>query len=346
MTAENIRPASRLPRGIIRPVLLWILPAIVVIASVWLYTSLGRYVSTDDAYVQARKTTVSPQASGNVVQLFVKENEKVARGQIVLEIEDEFRQINLRRAKAQVESARTTIEALKATYALQAAEVVVAEDQAKFARNEYERQREMASRKLASKSEVDKAQQTYELMRGAALVIKQQMQETVAKLAGDPKIPIEKHPDYRAAMANLDTAELELERTRLRAPRDGIVSRLPYEGDHLTIGIPAFSIIADEGAWIEANFKETDLEKMQPGQTVEIEIDTYPDHTWHGHVESIAQATGAEFALLPPQNASGNWVKVVQRIPVRIAIDDGNRGPLLRAGMSALVSVDTGQDHG
>jgi len=179
-------------------------------------------------------------------------------------------------------------------------------------------------------------------MHGLSLIIRGQMHETAIRLSGNPDLAVNDHPEVRAAAADLQRAELDLDRARLLAPRAGIVSRVPHVGDHLTAGVPALAIVDDSREWVEANFKETDLTRMHPGQPVEIDIDTYPDHQWRGHIESIAQATGAEFALLPPQNASGNWVKVVQRIPVRIAIDADEGAPALRVGMSANVRVDLG----
>jgi membrane fusion protein, multidrug efflux system len=330
--------------GAIRPLLLWVVPAAVIVVCLVIYFSQGRYVSTDNAYVQLEKTAVTPHISGHVVTLFVRENDKVEQGQIILKIEDDDTRINVKQGLALLESARTNIKVLKATYDLQQAEVDVALDQARFSENELDRQKDMAKRNMASKSDVDEAEQEFELMRGAALIVKQQMQETIAKLHGEANIEIEDHPNVRGARANLENAELMLARTELRAPRDGIVSQLPFVGDTVAVGVPALSIVAVDNPWIEANFKETQLTKIKPGQPVEIEIDSYPGQVWHGHVDSIAQATGAEFAILPPQNSSGNWVKVVQRIPVRITIDDYSDEEPLRTGLSAHVTVDLGED--
>ena len=329
-------------RGGVRPLLLWGVPAAMVVAGVWIYLSLGRYASTDDAYVQADKSVVAPQVSGNILKINVRENEQVNSGQVLLEVEDEAARLAVQRAQAQLEAARTNVEALKANYVLQSAEVAVAENQARFAQAEFERQKDLARKKLASQSDLDKAEQNYEQMHGLSLIIRGQMHETAIRLSGNPDLAVNDHPEVRAAAADLQRAELDLDRARLLAPRAGIVSRVPHVGDHLTAGVPALAIVDDSREWIEANFKETDLTRMHPGQSVDIDIDTYPDYQWHGHIESIAQATGAEFALLPPQNASGNWVKVVQRIPVRISIDADEGAPALRVGMSATVRVDLG----
>ena len=342
MKASGNRARKPRLRGVARPFFLWIVPLLVVAVGLAIYFSQGRYVSTDNAYVKTSKADVTPEVSGHVKRVYVKENEPVTRGQLLLDVDAEPRVIALNRAKARLAATRTRIEALKAEYHLQEVRLQVARDQLKFARNEFERQRNLAARKLASTSEVDSAEQRYEALRGEALVAEQEMNELAAKLGGGPGIKTENHPEVIEARTDVADAALMLERTRLRAPRDGIVSHLPTVGDNLEVGVPALSIIADDGAWIEANFKETDLTRLYPGQTVEISIDSYPGHKWQGRVESIAQATGAEFALLPPQNASGNWVKIVQRIPVRIAIEKSADMPQLRRGMSAEVTVDIG----
>jgi len=325
-----------------RLLLLWVVPIAVIAAGIWVYLSAGRYASTDDAYVQADKSVVASQVNGNILRVSVQENEQVHAGQLLLEVEDEASRLAVQRAQAQLEAARTNVEALKANYVLQSAEVAVAENQARFAQVEFVRQQDLAKQKLASQSDVDKAEKDYELMHGLSLVIRGQMHETAVRLSGNPELAVDAHPEVQAAATDLQRAELDLDRTRLLAPRAGIVSRVPHVGDHLTAGLPVLAIVDDSGEWIEANFKETDLARMHPGQPVEIDIDTYPNHQWHGHVESIAQASGAEFTLLPPQNASGNWVKVVQRIPVRISIDADGGAPELRVGMSATVHVDLG----
>jgi membrane fusion protein (multidrug efflux system) len=169
-----------------------------------------------------------------------------------------------------------------------------------------------------------------------------QLQQTAARLGGNPSIPVDQHPTVRAALADLERAQSEVYFSLIRAPQSGIASHLPKVGARVEVGSPACAIVSDHGFWIEANFKETDLEWVRVGQPVEIEIDTYSQHRWRGRVNSISQATGAAFSLLPPQNATGNWVKVVQRIPVRIDITLHPDDPPLRDGMSSSVSIDTG----
>lgn len=342
-TPTSPREPLRRPRRATRLVLLVLVPLVLAAAGLWAWYETSRYATTDDAYVQADIAMVSPQVSGNVLAVAANENDRVVAGQLLVELQADDARIAVQRAEARLDNVRTEIEAMQANYTLQAAEKKLAEEQARFAHNEMERQKDLAEKGLASQSDLDKAEQNYGLMHGMAVVVGQQMNETRIRLAGKLDAPVDEHPQVRAALSELNRARLELERTQLRAPRDGVVSRLPKVGDFLAAGSPALSIVSESGIWIEANFKETDLERMHPGQPVQVQIDTYPDLEWQGRVESIAQATGAQFALLPPQNASGNWVKVVQRIPVRIAIEKEPDAPPLRVGMSADVRVDLGR---
>ena len=344
MTEPQVQPEAARPRSnwLLRTILLILVPAVLIVGGYWAWRVMSRYASTDDAYVKGDVVLVSPRVSGDAVKIAVSENQPVQAGDLLLEIQSDDAEIAVQRARAQLDTARTNVAAMQANHALQAVEINVAREQARFAKIEWDRQKDLASRKLASQSDLDNAQKSYEMMYGLSLVLKGQMHETEVRLGGNVDAPVDDHPQVRAALSDLERAKLDLERTRLRAPRAGIVSRLPKAGDFLAAGVPALSIVSDQGTWIEANFKETDLTRMHPGQPVRIDIDAYPGYRWKGRVESIAQATGAEFALLPPQNASGNWVKVVQRIPVRIAIDHQADAPLLRVGMSATVRVDLG----
>lgn len=345
MAEPHVEPEAARPRSnwLLRAVLLILIPALLIAGGYWAWRVMSRYASTDDAYVKGDVVLVSPQVSGDVVRIAVAENQPVQAGDLLLEIQSDDAEIAVQRARAQLDTARTNVTAMQANHALQAVEINVAREQARFAKIEWDRQKDLASRKLAAQADVDNAQKSYEMMYGLSLILQGQMHETEVRLGGKVEAPVDEHPEVRAALSDLERARLDLERTRLRAPRAGIVSRLPKVGDFLAAGVPALSVVSDQGTWIEANFKETDLTRMRPGQPVRIDIDTYPDYRWRGRVESIAQATGAEFALLPPQNASGNWVKVVQRIPVRIAIDHQADAPLLRVGMSATVRVDLGR---
>ncbi len=325
-----------------RRILLWGLPAIVVIVGVWLYGSAGRYVSTDNAYLQQDRVDVVPQVSANVREVAVAENTHVEAGQLVLRLDDTMYQVARAAAEARLAAARTDIAALKAAWQEKGGEIKVAKRAAELTERDFKRQQELAERKLISASALDAADRTLEISTGATGVLELQRGQTAARLGGHPELAVDSYPEVKAALAELERAQLDLAHTEIRAPQSGIASHLPKVGSRVEVGRAAFAVVADRAIWVEANFKETDLEWVRPGEQVDVDIDTYSQHRWRGRVESIAQGTGAEFSLLPAQNASGNWVKVVQRIPVRIQLERHAGDPPLRDGMSATVEIDTG----
>jgi membrane fusion protein (multidrug efflux system) len=326
----------------LRPLLLWVIPAVVVAVAVYLYGSAGRYVTTDNAYVKQDRVTVAAQVSGDVRQVLAVENQRVAAGDRILALDDELPRVAVQRAEAQLATARAEITGLKAAYREKQGEVTVARQTAAFVQRDYERQKQLAAQHLVAESAVDAAHRSADLAVGAITVLELQVNQALVRLGGSVDVPVDEQPSVLTAAAELARARVDLAHTVLYAPRGGIVSHLPKVGDRLLAGNAAFAIVADDTLWVEANFKETDLENVEVGQPVTVQIDTYGWRTWPGRVESIAQATGAEFSLLPPQNASGNWVKVVQRIPVRITVGRNSGDPLLRNGMSAGVEIDTG----
>jgi membrane fusion protein (multidrug efflux system) len=337
-----VRPPTK-HRGAIRFALLWVLPALLIAAGSWLYLSGRWYASTDNAYVQLDKAILRAEVAGNVVAVMARENEAVVAGAPLIRIDDSAQRLAVRRAQAELDAARTEVRALQANYAEKAVELDVARRDAGFARRELERQRELAGRKLVSAATLDAAERASEVALGRIAVLEGELGQIRARLSGKVDAAVDEYAEVQAADAAVAQLELDLAHTTITAPRAGIVSHLPQVGDRLDAGDPAAALVATDGAWIEANFKETDLAAVIPGQRVDIEIDSYPGTSFSGRVESIAQATGAEFALLPPQNASGNWVKVVQRVPVRIAIESAAGGKALRAGMSASVRIDLRQ---
>lgn len=325
-----------------RRLLLWGLPLLAVLIAVYFYGSAGRYVSTDNAYLQQDRVDVAPQVSGNVREVYVGENTHVTAGQPVLALDDSLFRIAVDAAESRLAVVRTDVVGLKAAYREKSGEIGVARRAAEYSMREYQRQQELARRKLNSVSQLDAADRSADLANGSVSVLELQLAQTAARLGGNPDLPVDSYPAVRSALAELDHARLDLAHTVITAPQTGIASHLPKVGNRIEVGRAAFAIVTDRSLWVEANFKETDLEWVRPGQPVEVDIDTYGRRSWHGHIESIAQATGAEFSLLPAQNASGNWVKVVQRIPVRIALDREPGDPPLRDGMSASVEIDTG----
>lgn len=338
---EPPRPGFRLNRKLLRPALLIAGPVLVAIVAGYFYLTSGRYVSTDNAYVHADKITVNPEVSGPIATVAVVENQHVEPGQVLFRVDEAPFKVALARADAQVSAAVTHVEALKAQYRSKQSEIALAQSSLDFADRELARQRPLAARAIASQATLDQAQYNADQARAKLDVADRDLEQIRAQLGGDPNIATNAHPQVQAAVAQRDAAALDLAHTAIKAAFAGIASKVPRPGQYVTTGAPAMSLVADKDLWIEANFKETEITKMKAGQPASITVDTYPGVTWTGHVASLAQATGAEFSVLPAQNATGNWVKVVQRIPVRIAIDVKPGQPQLRSGMSADVTIDT-----
>jgi membrane fusion protein (multidrug efflux system) len=341
--AESSAPAAApvRRRRLLRPLLLTLGPLIVILVGGYAYYTGGRYVSTDNAYVKTDMVLVSPEIAGSLTSVAVHENQRVKRGDVLFTVDDRSVQIARTRAEAQLRAIHDYVESQRAAYRQTLEELAQAKTDAAYEKHEFERLTALAAKKLASDVDVDSAQHKAENTAQEVTVKERALEAILARLGGDPDRPLEDQAMYRAAKTLLDTAALDLEHTVVRAPFDGIASKVPKVGHYVAPGGAVMSVIADKGAWIEANFKETDLTYVAVGQDVDIRLDTYPDHEWHGRVQSISQATGAEFSVIPPQNATGNWVKVIQRIPVRIAIDTQPGDPELRAGMSAAVEIDT-----
>ena len=317
-------------------------PAVVLLAGAWWYLTTGRYVSTDDAYVQAARTMISADVSGRVVAVEVHDNQRVANGQVLFRIDDRPFRIAVEQAKAKLAAARLKIEALKATYNQKAADAKAAEDTLAYQQREYDRQRELVARGVASRQAYDQAQNALQVARQKAASTQSDLANTVAMLGGNPNIAVDQHPDVQDAQSALDKAALDLSYTVVQAHEPGIVTKVDQlqVGSYVNAATPVFSMISDR-VWVEANFKETELTHMRPGQSATVEVDTFPGTVCHAKVESLSPGTGLTFSLLPPENATGNWVKVVQRLPVRLALDDSCHDLPLHAGLSADVEVDT-----
>lgn len=318
-------------------------PLALVAIAAYLYFTAGRYASTDDAYVKADKIAISADVGARVVEVDVKDNQQVKAGQILFRLDDSSYRIALERAKAQLASAKLQVDGLRATYRQRQADLKAAEDTLAYMQREADRQQQLLATHVTTQQKADEARHNLDNARQQVAANQQQIANTLAALGGNPDIPTDQHPLVMQAQAQVDQASLDLADTVVRAPVNGyvtMVDKLPV-GQYLTAATPAFQLVATDRVWIEANFKETDLTRMRPGQSATVSIDTYPDKTFNARVDSISAGTGSEFSVLPPQNATGNWVKIVQRIPVRLAIENPDPDHPLRAGMSAVVDVDT-----
>jgi membrane fusion protein (multidrug efflux system) len=341
--AENA-PASKRRWG---RTLMWIGgPAVVLAIGGWLYVTSGRYASTDNAYVQADHVTIAPQVSGRVVEVNVRENGAVHKGDVLFRIDPEPLEITYARMQAQVESVKSLLDAARSGYASAQADVRSSAADLKYKEQQFARMQELRGRGLIAQQMLDDAANNLAAAHakqdanGAAVAKAQNM------LGGLPETPDEKLAGYKLALAQLAQARLDLDHATVRAPMDGIVGKTTLQpGDFLGLGQAAMPLIANT-LWVDANFKETDLTHVAVGQPATIEVDTFPGRKWKARVASISPASGAEFSLLPAQNATGNWVKIVQRIPVRLAIEEsGHDGMILRAGMSTVVDIDTGRQN-
>jgi len=324
---------------------MWCLPALVVLASLFVWLSSGRFVTTDNAYVKGDRAQIATELSGIIVEVPVQENQRVSRGQLLFRLDDQSYRHALARIEAEIETTRADIRGLRAQWRTKREEIKAALSQQTFAQAEFDRQAELAEKKVASTQKLEEARMGLDVARQRISAAQEDLTRVEAALAGDPKIRADDHPRVKQMMAAQAEALLQLRRTTIESPLDGIVSKRPVPGSYATAGVPIMVVVADTDLWIEANFKETELTRVRPGQKATIHVDTYPDAVCAGAVTSIAQATGAEFAVLPPQNASGNWVKVVQRIPVRVGVACREGDPPLRVGMSTTVEIDTGHSR-
>ncbi|GIK99169.1 MAG: hemolysin D [Alphaproteobacteria bacterium] len=336
-------PSPPVRRRRLRRVLLLLGPVLLIAVAAYAYVTGGRFVGTDNAYVKAHMVSVSADISGRVVEVMVRENQRVEPGQKLFRLDEEPLRLALAEARANVDAVRNDIAAQKAAYRQAEEQLKLAEANVGFAEREYRRRETLVAQQIVSESEFDEARNQYQVALREAAAVRQDMERILSELAGDPAIDPDTHPRVREAEAQAARGTLDLRHALVTAPVAGIVSRVDSlrPGDYIVAGQPGFSIVADQDIWVEANLKETDLTHVRPGQAATVEIDAYPGRTWRARVDSIGAATGAEFSLLPPQNATGNWVKVVQRVPVRLTIEAPVDGTPLRAGMSAVVEIDT-----
>ncbi|WP_438750963.1 HlyD family secretion protein [Pararhizobium sp. O133] len=345
--AAEPAPTTKRRRSLKRPILFALLPIALVVGGYY-YVTGGQIMETDNAYLQADMVGVTTDVAGIVASVDVHENEAVKAGQVLFRLKQDSFRIALEGAQAKLAAARNQLLNLKASYAQTLAQIAQVEADIPYYQTVFDRQQTLISNAAASHATYDDAKHNLEAARQKVSVAQAQAATTLAELGGDANQPIEKNPLYLEAKSAVDDAQRELDHATVRAPFDGVVTNVNalQTGSYLDAAQQAFSLVSTKNMWIAANPKETELTYVKPGQPVSITIDTYPGVEWKGRVESVSPASGSSFALLPAQNTSGNWVKVVQRIPMRVSIDDTKGKPPLRVGMSTLIAVDTGHARG
>ena len=339
-----VLPATRRRSRLKRPALMLGGIAVVAIGSLYAWLHGGRIVSIDNAYIRADKIALATDVSGIIAEIPVNEGQVVRAGDVLVRLDPRRFDIALRSAQADLAQTALTLEAAKRDYDRMVKDTAnkqatVDADQARFNRTAG-----LVGRGDVSRQSYDDARFQLSADQHAAASAQVAAQVQLARLGGDATADVTTMPAYLKAKAAVDEAQRELDHSTIRAPMDGIVTGVSnaQPGLYLAAANAAFGLVSTDHVWVEANPKETELTHVKPGDPVSVAIDTYPGRTWQGTVDSIAPASGSEFSILPAQNSSGNWVKVVQRITVRVRLDRKPQDPPLRAGMSVEADIDTG----
>lgn len=329
-------------RSMLRPLLLFAVPLLVIGGGAFAWLQGGRYATTENAFVRADIAQVASEIAGRIVEVAVRDHQPVKAGELLVRIDPQPYRLALAKANAELDSARAAVEQAKAGLAEARADYKEAESRLKYLDVQATRQKNLAGRGVSPTTRLEQAESEAVQARDRLGMLQERIRRVEASLGGDPTRPTDAYAIVREKLAGRDRAALDLANTEITAPSNGVIVNFRLQpGEQIKPQTPLFSLVADRRPWVEANFKETDLTNVAVGQKARIALDIYPDQTWDAVVESISPATGAEFAILPPQNASGNWVKVVQRLPVRLRLIARPGEPQLRAGMTASVSIDT-----
>jgi membrane fusion protein (multidrug efflux system) len=347
---EAVAPAAaqpRLSRKRLRLILLVVIPLIAVAGGLYFYLMSGRYISTDNAYIGAQKVLITPDISGKIAKVTVMEGQRVSAGDALIEIDPEPFRITVAMTQARLDSVKIDFDNLRANLASTTRRITLARETIDLKQRDFDRKNTLLTNRTGSQVDVDNSQAAVVAAKTQLEMLQQEEQSLRNQLLGDANLSIEKYPPYAQAAAALDQAKRDLDHTVLRAPIAGMATQVSsiQMGRYVTAGTPMFSLIDDAKPWIDANPKETDITHLRIGQPVAISVDTFPGRTFRGMVAAVSPGTGAQFAILPPQNASGNWVKVVQRVPIRIEFANNEDVRELRSGMSVTDDIDTGRQN-
>jgi membrane fusion protein, multidrug efflux system len=341
-------PRRRLMAGMRRyrrMLLLVVLPLVALVAGLTFYLNGGRYVTTDDAYVGAQKVLITPDISGKIINVAVKEGQSVFTGDTMFQIDPLPFQLALAQARAKLDDAKTSHDNLVANVKLYAQTIEIVNAGIALKQRDVDRKNSLVKSNAGSQLDLDNSGTALVTAQAQLQLVKMQNSTALNQLLGNTELPLEQFPAYMQAKAVLDDTQRNLDLTTVRAPMNGVATQVEQIqlGRFVMAGSPVFSVIDISNPWVDANPKESDFTYVAVGQPVTIDVDAFPDHVFKGSIGSLSPGTGAQFAILPPQNATGNFVKVVQRVPVRIYFDSNDKYvQKLKAGMSAYTSIDTG----
>lgn len=327
-----------------RTLLLVVLPAVALLGGIAFYLMGGRYVTTDDAFVGSQKVLITPDISGKIGKVVVVEGQQVKQGDVLFEIDPVPFRLALQQAEANLAQAKTTFENLQSTIKTTSQMVELGQQGIDLKQRDVDRKATLAKQNYGSQLDLDNAMTTVVTARAQLQYLKQQLATAQNQLLGNPDLPLDKFPPYAQAKASLDQAQRNLDHTTLRAPISGTATQVDniQLGRYVSAGTAILSVLDNQHPWVDANLKEGDFTYIAVGQSVAIDVDAFPDHKFKGKIGSLSPGTGSQFQILPPQNATGNFVKVVQRVPVRIYFDETDADVRkLKAGMSTYVSIDT-----